>query len=141
MVAGFIYINGLNMNGIISFLFLILFLSFSSQANEIQSCYDKKVTAYIQNCMELLYRQEAEEYNNIYHDFIKNIRRDDLANYDEFITSINESKLYWEKYIVGECKAEGLLNIKDSPAYSIAYNECMVKAYKERVAFYNKYPF
>ncbi|ACT08543.1 hypothetical protein Dd1591_3742 [Dickeya chrysanthemi Ech1591] len=121
--------------------FFVLVLSFSSQANEIQSCYDKKVTAYIQSCMELLSHKEAEKYNIIYHDFIKNIHRDDLANYDDFIASIDEAKVFWEKYSVSECKAEGLLNIKDSPAYSIAYNECMVKAYKERVAFYKKYPF
>ncbi|WP_407345175.1 lysozyme inhibitor LprI family protein [Dickeya ananatis] len=116
-------------------MFFILFLSFSSQADEIQSCYDKKVTAYIQSCMELLSHKEAEKYNNIYYEFIKNIHRQDLANYDDFIASIDEAKLFWEKYSISECKAEGLLNIKDSPAYSIAYNECMVKAYRERVAF------
>ncbi|WP_023638764.1 lysozyme inhibitor LprI family protein [Dickeya zeae] len=122
-------------------MFFVLFLSFSSQADEIQSCYDKKVTAYIQSCMEQLSHKESEKYNNIYHSFIKSIRREDLANYDDFIASIDEAKLFWEKYSISECKAEGLLNIKDSPAYSIAYNECMIKAYRERVAFYNKYPF
>ncbi|RNM06608.1 DUF1311 domain-containing protein [Dickeya undicola] len=124
----------------ILFLF-ILFLSFSSQASDIQSCYDKKVTAYIQSCMEALAHDENKKYHDEYDSFIKIIRREDLANYNDFIESTNSAKVFWEKYITSECQAEGLLNIKDSPAYAIAYNECMIKAYRTRVTFYKNYPF
>ncbi|NPE51516.1 DUF1311 domain-containing protein [Dickeya dadantii] len=123
-------------------LFFVLFLlSFESYANDIQSCYDKKVTAYIQSCMDVLVQDEDKKYNDEYDKFIRNIRSEDLANYNNFIESIANSKFFWDKYIISECRAEGLLNIKDSPAYHIAYSECLIKAYRIRVGFYKKYPF
>ncbi|ANE75821.1 lysozyme inhibitor LprI family protein [Dickeya solani] len=121
--------------------FVLLLFSFESYANDIQSCYEKKVTAYIQSCMEVLAQDENKKYNDEYDKFIKSIRSEDLANYSDFIESIANSKLFWDKYIASECRAEGLLNIKDSPAYHIAYSECLVKAYRIRVMFYKKYPF
>ncbi|WP_238550344.1 hypothetical protein [Dickeya dadantii] len=70
-------------------LFFVLFLlSFKSYANDIQSCYDKKVTAYIQNCMDVLAQDEDKKYNDEYDKFIRNIRSEDLANYNNFIESI-----------------------------------------------------
>lgn len=62
--------------------------------------------------MEVLAQDENKKYNDEYDKFIKSIRSEDLANYSDFIESIANSKLFWDKYIASECRAEGLLNIK-----------------------------
>ncbi|WP_261642559.1 lysozyme inhibitor LprI family protein [Erwinia mallotivora] len=79
-----------------------------------------------------------KEYRRSYSVFYKKAvdQKDKFKNYDEYLDAVEESRHYWEKYIVRECSASSLLQEKYSAAFLSAYNKCMIDFYKGRIIFY-----
>lgn len=109
----------------------------------LESCYSKNMSAAVQNCMIYLADRKKAEYEKAFDYFITKIKKSkgDFHNYDNFLQSARETKKRWDLYIKEECVSQAYLDEKESFAFYTDNNACLIKAYSQRIDYYNKYQF
>lgn len=109
----------------------------------LESCYQKKMSAAVQNCMIYLSDKKKQEYDKQYHLLLENAwkRKDQFHNYTLFINAMAASERHWQNFIDQECLAQAYLDEIESFAFYTDKNACLIKAYSERMKFLKNYQF
>lgn len=120
-------------------LLVLLSISSFSYAEETEDCHiTPGGLAYVESCVQSLAIDEQENYEKAYTAFLNSEYRrpEQLNNPEEFLGLVEVAKKTWEATTEFDCKAEGLLNIKDTFAERTEYNACLYRAYKQRITHY-----
>jgi hypothetical protein len=120
-------------------LLALIAVSHFSYAGEVENCHATTGgLAVVEACAHSLSIDAEESYEAAYAALLKNphMLPDMLNNPEEFLDTVKAAKKSWESTVELDCKAEGLLNFKDSFADRTDTYECLYRAYNQRIEHY-----
>lgn len=102
-----------------------------------QACYS---TQGVGLCLQSIQDKEHDKNIAAWQKLTASLS-DGVNNRDALLKALKEGNTAWETASKADCKATGLLNDSDSPAYNEAVMDCMAVRYAARTDFYNSFNF
>lgn len=105
--------------------------SASSVQMQIHACYQTKgVGICLQSVLDKQKSENSDAWATLSHGL------GGVANRKEILDELTAGRKAWQESAAHDCKAAGLLNSKDSPAYGNDLTACLVGRYASESAFY-----
>ena len=144
MFAGYIALKVFDMSPFKASLFVSTLLSLpilahaNEQVSELDSCYKKEGSPFIQKCIYEREVKESQAFQKARSEFLASAKETFSGGDNEkYFSNLEEaSNTSWQASLANQCALQALFfGIKDSYAYTIEYGSCRVKLYQERISY------